>query len=292
MKRCFTLAAALLISLSAAAQSLTLPTIDAVALGMGNVTMATIHDGHSLYNNAAMTAFALYPMRLSSSYYGQADFDYYAVSGYWRFDMSNTLQVGWRQYLREKGNRDSALDVGYTRRLNDEWAIGVVGRYMHLKRYDETTDALAVDLSVGWQRPIANWERYSTLRVGAKIANLGGFLDHTDDHLPLSAKAGVSLETFFSDAHALTVGADVGYYFSPSEIRGLELGLGAEYNLMQLIRLRAGYHAGDDKLFNPSYGSVGVGVSILHLRCDFAYLIASKSTPLHNCYSISFGLDF
>ncbi|MBQ2393653.1 MAG: hypothetical protein II303_05705 [Alistipes sp.] len=118
MKRCFTIAAALLISLSATAQSLTLPTIDAASLAMGNVTMATIHDGHSLYNNAAMTAFALHPMRLSSSYYGQADFDYYAVSGYWRFDMNNTLQVGWRQYLREKGNRDSALDVGYTRRLN------------------------------------------------------------------------------------------------------------------------------------------------------------------------------
>ena len=34
------------------------------------------------------------------------------------------------------------------------------------------------------------------------------------------------------------------------------------------------------------------GVRFLHLRLDFAYLIARKETLLHNTYSISFGLDF
>ena len=33
-------------------------------------------------------------------------------------------------------------------------------------------------------------------------------------------------------------------------------------------------------------------VWFLHLRLDFAYLIAKKQTLLHNTYSISFGLDF
>jgi len=33
-------------------------------------------------------------------------------------------------------------------------------------------------------------------------------------------------------------------------------------------------------------------VRFLHLRLDFAYLIARKETLLHNTYSISFGLDF
>ena len=37
---------------------------------------------------------------------------------------------------------------------------------------------------------------------------------------------------------------------------------------------------------------VGAGVRFLHLRLDFAYLIAKKQTLLHNTYSISFGLDF
>lgn len=292
MKRLCLLFVAAFACLSASSQEVSLPTIDAQSLGMGNVTMTSINDAHSIYNNAAMTAFALHPIRLSSSYYGETDFDYYAVSGYWRLGMNNTLQVGWRQYLREKNNRDSALDLGYTRRLGEQWAVGVVARYAHLKRYEATDDALAVDLSVAWQQPIESWEHYSTLRAGGKIANLGGFLGDSDYTLPVSAKAGLSLETYFSDAHALVVGAEVGYCFTPSETRGFQFGLGAEYNLMQLIRLRAGYHVGEKKQYDPSFGSVGVGLSILHLRVDFAYLIAEKETPLHNAYSISFGLDF
>ena len=104
--------------------------------------------------------------------------------------------------------------------------------------------------------------------------------------------AGVALDTFLSDVHEITVGTDLGYYFSPSKVRGFQMSVGAEYNLMQLIQLRAGYHYGERRDYYPSYGSVGAGVRFLRLRLDFAYLIAKKQTLLHNTYSISFGLDF
>ena len=106
--------------------------------------------------------------------------------------------------------------------------------------------------------------------------------------------AGVALDTFLSDAHEITVGADWGYYFSPARVRGFQMSVGAEYNLMQLIQLRAGYHYGERRELLPQpTGSVGAGVRFLHLRLDFAYLIARKEhTLLHNTYSISFGLDF
>lgn len=42
----------------------------------------------------------------------------------------------------------------------------------------------------------------------------------------------------------------------------------------------------------PPTGRSAPGVRFLHLRLDFAYLIARKETLLHNTYSISFGLDF
>lgn len=291
MKRISTLLVALFTVATLTAQEAALPTIDAQSLGMGGLTMAVQTDAHALFNNAASTAFSLFPAKLSTSYYGQADFDYYAVSGYWRFDRMNTIQLGWRQYLREKGNHDSTLDVGYTRRLGERTALGVVGRYMHQKRYEEKMDALALDLSVAYENPLS-WERYSTLRLGAKVANLGAFLDDSELSLPMDLRMGAALETFFSDQHQLTVGADVGYYFTPSSVRGFQVALGAEYNLMQLIRLRAGYHFGERTAYYPSFGSVGVGVRFLHLRVDFAYLIAEKKSLLHNTYSISFGLDF
>ena len=128
-----------------------------------------------------------------------------------------------------------------------------------------------MDLSAAWSHPLENVGSYSTLRAGAKLGNLGGYLKDTPYTLPMDLTAGVALDTFLRDVHEITVGTDLGYYFSPSKVRGFQMSVGAEY---------------------PSYGSVGAGVRFLHLRLDFAYLIAKKQTLLHNTYSISFGLDF
>ena len=270
----------------------TLPSPDAKAIGMGGVMMTTLSGSHAIYNNSAMAVFSSMPSQISSSYYGQKNVDYYAVSGYCRFDNVNLAQIGWRQYLREHGNNDMAVDLGYSRRMGDKWSLGVVARYMHLKRPEISADALAVDLSAAYQLPLENVGSFSTLRAGAKLGNLGGYIDDTDYTLPMDFTVGAALDTFLTDAHEITVGADAGYYFTPSAVRGFQLSVGAEYNLMQLVQLRTGYHYGERRDYYPSYWTVGAGVRILHLRLDFAYLFAKKDTPLRNTYSISFGLDF
>ena len=292
MKRLITTMTLLAATLCAAAQEATLPTPDAKTLGMGGVAMTTLSGSHVIYNNSATAIFSQMPSQISLSYYGQGQFDYYAVTGFCRFDNVNLAQIGWRQYLRERGNNDMAVDLGYSRRIGGNWAVGVVARYMHLKRPETSADALAVDLSAAWSHPLENVGSYSTLRAGAKLGNLGGYLKDTPYTPPMDLTAGVALDTFLSDVHEITVGTDLGYYFSPSKVRGFQMSVGAEYNLMQLIQLRAGYHYGERRDYYPSYGSVGAGVRFLHLRLDFAYLIAKKQTLLHNTYSISFGLDF
>ena len=293
MKRLVTLLAALA-ALQTYAQRIeaTLPSPDAKSLGMGGVMMTTLSGSHAIYNNSAMAVFSRMPSQISSSYYGQEDIDYYAVSGFCRFDNINLVQAGWRQFLREHGNNDMAVDLGYARRIGDRWAVGIVGRYMHLKRPDISADALAVDLSAAWQRPLENVGSYSTLRAGAKLGNLGGYLRDTEYTLPMDFTVGAALDTFLTDAHEITVGTDLGYYFSPSAVRGFQMSLGVEYNLMQLVQLRTGYHYGERRDYYPSYWTVGAGLRILHLRLDFAYLFAKKHSLLRNTYSISFGLDF
>ena len=245
MKRLVTLLAALA-ALQTYAQRIeaTLPSPDAKSLGMGGVMMTTLSGSHAIYNNSATAIFSHTPSQVSSSYYGQRSFDYYAVSGFCRFDNINLVQAGWRQFLREHGNNDMAVDLGYARRIGDRWAVGIVGRYMHLKRPDISADALAVDLSAAWQRPLENVGSYSTLRAGAKLGNLGGYLRDTEYTLPMDFTVGAALDTFLTDAHEITVGTDLGYYFSPSAVRGFQMSLGAEYNLMQLVQLRTGYHYG------------------------------------------------
>lgn len=286
------LAAAAALHGAARAQEATLPSPDARSIGMGGVVMTALSGSHAIYNNPAQAIFSMTPSQISSSYYGQGEFDYYAVSGSCRLGPSDLVQAGWRQYLRGSRNNDMAVDLGYTRRINDRWAVGIVGRYLHLRRPDNSADALAADLSAAYQLPLENVGTYSTLRAGAKLANLGAYLVDRGYTLPMEMTAGVALDTFLGDAHEITVGADLGYYFHPEEVRGCQVALGVEYNLMQLIQFRGGYHYGEQRYYYPSYWSVGAGIRILHLRLDFAYLFARENTLLHNTYSLSFGFDF
>lgn len=128
MKRLVTLLAALA-ALQTYAQRIeaTLPSPDAKSLGMGGVMMTTLSGSHAIYNNSATAIFSHTPSQVSSSYYGQRSFDYYAVSGFCRFDNINLVQAGWRQFLREHGNNDMAVDLGYARRIGDRVAVGSVG---------------------------------------------------------------------------------------------------------------------------------------------------------------------
>jgi len=312
MKRLATILSgcALALAFPVLAQEAMLPTPDAKSLGMGGVAMTTLSGSHALYGNSAMAVFSQMPSQVSSSYFGQADFDYYAVTGYYRFANVDLVQAGWRQYIRERGNNDMALDLGYARRIGERWSVGVVARYLHLKRYDETADALTADVSAAYSLPLESVGTYATLRAGAKAGNLGGYLRGGGHTLPTDLAAGVALDTFLTDAHEVTVGVDAGYYFVPSAVRGFRMSVGAEYNLMQpavrgfrmsvgaeynlmqLVQLRAGYSYGERRDYYPSHASVGAGLRVLHLRLDFAYLFAAKGTPLRNTYCLSFGIDF
>ncbi len=276
---------------NAYAQELMPASPDAKSMSMGGLAMTTISASHTLYDNPAMAAFSVSPLQISSSYYKQNDYDFYSISGTSRFGQRNSAHIGWRQYLRDSGNNDKALDLGYSRRIGTEWGIGIVARYTHLKRPDAQADALAFDLSAAWSHPLENVGSHSTLRVGAKIADIGGYFN-SDYKLPLNCTAGVALDTFLSDAHEITVGTDLGYYFNPAVVRGFQWSIGAEYNLMQFLQLRAGYHYGEQSDYYPKYASVGAGIRFLHLRLDFAYLFAAKNSLFHDTYSFSFGLDF
>lgn len=247
---------------------------------------------HAIYGNSAAAVFSRMPVQVSSSYCRQKGADCYAVTGAYRFGNAHLVQAGWRQYFRAQDCRDAAVDLGYARRIRDRWAIGLVTRYLHIKRPEASADALSADLSAAYRLPLEHVGTYSALRIGAKLGNLGGCLQKTDYTLPMDLTVGAALDTYLSDAHELTVGADLGYCFSPNAVRGLQTALGAEYNLMQLVQLRAGYHYGARRTYALSYWAVGAGLRILHLRLDFAYLFAAKHTALRNTYSIGFGLDF
>lgn len=271
--------------------------IDAKVLGMGGVAMTAVGTSHPIYNNSAMGFFSPSPSQISSSYQRQDGIDSYAVTGSYLVGFNNLVLAGWSQSFTGENGNSMNLDLGYSRRIGSKWAVGAVVRYnrekLNFPGEELNFNSLAVDLSAAYVLPLNNIGQYSTLRAGAKLSNLGGFIDDLEDNtLPMSIKAGVALDTYITDLHELTVGMDAGYGFNAGPTQGYDLSVGTEYNLMQLIQLRAGYHYNRYDYARFGYGSVGAGVRFLHLRLDFAYLFAKKETPLRNVYNLSFGFDF
>ena len=74
MKRMLTLLA-VLTALCGRAQEAVLPNPDAKSMAMGGVAMTTLSGSHAIYGNSATAAFSMMPSQISSSYYGQGEFD-------------------------------------------------------------------------------------------------------------------------------------------------------------------------------------------------------------------------
>lgn len=293
MKRLFAIACILGLYGTASAQNeLMLLTPDAKAIGMGGVTMTTLSASHTIYNNAAAPLFSGERSQIASTYFSQDNYNYYVVSGFYNFDGRNVLELGWRMFRRRHDDNDMTFDAGYARRIGERWSVALVAHYYHMKRPDRVYHALAADVNAMYSLPLENFGYYSTLRAGARLANLGAYFNAEGMTLPMNLGAGAALDTYITDAHEITLAADLGYYFTPDYVRGLQASFGVEYNLMQLFQIRGGYHVGQKKEYYPNYATVGAGVRFLHIKLDFAYIFAARSTALHNTYSISFGFDF
>lgn len=282
----------LFVATSVAAQVPFFPTSDARVVSMGGVSLTSVTDSHSLYSNATSPLYSQYQSAVSTSYNSfENGYKLYTVSGSYNFNGRDVVQLGWRRF-GVNSDADMSFDAAYARRVNERWAVGGTLHYYCFDRLSESrVNAVAVDFSAMYSLPIESFGMGSTLRTGARLSNLGGVIGE-DIRLPMSVAIGTALDTYITDAHEVTLGVDVEYCYTPEATRGARLSLGAEYNLMQLLQLRAGYHVDKNNEYRPNYASIGAGVRFMHLRADFAYLFAQSNTLLHNSWSISFGLDF
>lgn len=267
---------------------------DARSMAMGGIGMTGSGASHTIFGNASAALFSRAPFRISSTYSGHDGGNYYAVSGYGRLG-GGALEGGWRMY-DYRGGSDMAFDAGYSHFVIPSLALGLTARYVRCNPdAGAANHALAVDLSTAYRLSLPALPENSALVLGGRLANLGGWLKRPDNGqrlLPVNLKVGAALEWWIRDSHGLTFAADYGYYFTPSAVRGSEISVGVEYNFMQLLQIRGGYHVGEQGRYYPNYASVGAGLRFMHIRLDLSYIFASSDTPLHNTYGLSFGLDF
>jgi hypothetical protein len=212
---------------------------DARSGGMGDVGIATTPDANSAFWNLAKTPFNTTQGGIALTYtpwlkdLGLNDVYLASLSGFYKLDemqaISSSLRyfsLGNIQFTDNLGNdlssfrpREFAFDVGYSRKLSDNLALGVALRYINSNLAAGTINgvsykagsAVAGDLSI-FHTGIK--EDGSGLNYGVTLSNLGSKISYTSDatqkdFIPANIGLGVAYTKVFDETSKMTFGLDI-----------------------------------------------------------------------------------
>lgn len=223
---------------------------DARSASMGDQGVATAPDAFSQQYNPAKYAFAPDKFGGSVSYTPYLtdivnDISLAQITFYNRFDERMSWAASLRYFglgeieLRERYDdiprvvkpNELALDVSYSLKLSDHFAMSVAGRYIrsNLKIPDETTDAkpassFAVDVSGYFQsEEIAFSEFNGKYKLGFNFQNLGPKISYANDDnennsnfLPANMKLGGAFDFILDDYNKVSLGLEFNKLLVPT----------------------------------------------------------------------------
>lgn len=210
---------------------------DARSAGMGDVGVATPPDGYSQQHNPAKYAFALDEQGVSVSYTPYLtelvnDINLGQLNYYYRLNDRSAAAASLRYFGlgdilltesfddtgRTVSPSELALDVSYSLRLSERFAMAVAGRYIRsaLKIPDVMSDAsaantFAVDLAGYYQSEMTAYGDFDgRWRAGFNIQNLGPKLSYDDDEfssnfLPSNLKLGAGFDFIMDEYNTIGV---------------------------------------------------------------------------------------
>jgi len=209
---------------------------------------------------------------------------------------------------------DLAIGVSYATQLTDRFSIGLTGKYISQKIFNESASTYALDvgtmLDTGFHGVV----------IGMSFTNFGGDLQlegrdliraydpnpansrnddvdsrlHTEPWpLPVNFKVGLALDLVGNEAdnffqmknHRLMLAMDANHPNDAAE----NLRFGLEYTLYDMISFRGGYMTNDD-LAQFTFGA-GLDVDVNRKSFRIDYALASYG-ELENVNYISFGFGF
>lgn len=206
---------------------------DARHAALGEVGVATSPDANASYWNAGKLAFIdkKYGGALSyTPWLGKIvnDMSISYLSGFYKINNEETIgasikyfdlgDVSFRdavnQPLGDFNPREFAFDATYSRKLSEEFSMGITGRYIfsNLTGYFSTVDAkpgnsVAMDIGAYYTKELQT-ARTSTLSLGATITNIGAKLSYTDnqnrDFLPTTLRLGGAFTTELDPNNLIT----------------------------------------------------------------------------------------
>lgn len=219
---------------------------DARAAAMGDVGAATEPDANSQYWNPAKYAFAYESAGLSVNYTPWlrklvSGINLAYMSGYWKFgyDEQQAVSASLRYFslgeveawssagslIQVINPFEMAVDLGYSRKLNENFSMGVVMRYVHSDMtYDdgdnEPANAFAADVAayytaypqIGYNECQWSW--------GANISNIGSKVSYdggaTSQFLPANLRIGTSFTFPIDDYNLFSVSVDANKLLVPT----------------------------------------------------------------------------
>jgi hypothetical protein len=220
---------------------------DARHAALGDAGVATSPDANSSYWNAGKLAF------IEDQYGGTVSFTPWLgkivndmwvgyLSGFAKINRESAVSIGLKYFdmgditftrgpnisdIEGQFNpRDFSFDATYSRMLSEKLGVGLTGRYIYsnLTGTNSNLDAkpgksVAADIGIYYTTPL-QWNRISTLSLGATITNIGAKLSYTDnanaDFIPTNLRLGSALTTELDPYNSITFVLDFNKLMVPS----------------------------------------------------------------------------
>ena len=220
---------------------------DARAGALGDMGVATSSDAYSQQHNAAKYAFAEQQQAFSMNYtpymakiasgMSLGQLTYYnrysersAIGASLRYFGMGDIEMrdSFDQLPSSRKPNEFAVDVSYSLKLSEKFAMAVTGRFINSNlKFPTTGDAnanastFAVDIAGYFQ---SNIQRHATFegrwRAGFNIQNLGPKIKYDDipdgDFLPTTLKLGLGYDFILDRSNIISVTGEVSKYLVPS----------------------------------------------------------------------------
>ncbi len=223
---------------------------DARSGSMGDIGATTTPDAYSQNWNSAKYPFTKEYLGASFSFSPWLrnlvpDMNLYYVSGYGKIDERSTISGSLRYFslgeviftqelcpecAQAYSPNEYAVDLGYARKITDEFSIGVTGRfiYSNLTMGQNVAGANthaamtgAADVSMFYTHDVAvETMKSSNLSIGMCVSNIGGkvsYSDHTEkDFIPTNLRIGAGYNMALDDYNAFGFYLDLNKLLVPT----------------------------------------------------------------------------
>jgi len=285
-------ALALQLSAQNAASFLTVGT-DAEASALAATAVGRAADAYAIDNNLAAAALSESKLDAAAGYSiwnpASVKTGIVSASAFFKVGDKLAIAVGGRNFTYPSYSVTNAegrvsdsfkpaemsVSAGASFAFTDCLSVGLNAKFISSKLASAgSASTVGADLSLAYAS--------GGLSAGLAVCNIGGKLNYggaSSYSLPMTVKAGAAYSI-----KGLTASAEADYVING----GFMAGLGAEYWIVDIVAVRAGFHYGDEQKAIPTYASAGLGLKLFGVRLNASYLLASKIVG----GSMQFGLGY